>query len=254
MSKINIDVSADVTSRLGFEVYSAYENMCLGYLTDVRVETSVSKDDAKWEFAGMDIPRLIFEFTQHKDAHNDKDRFYVKSEMPISILLAEGTDRKADAITGDYIELWRRVKHIYDQYAKFAVKPLTVTPEFDPEGNIEARVAEFTKFFTEMAEAFNTNGAEGTPVYAGYGGKTNAKLMTLKLVASGPKNTYLSLPKYVGKGFIEPAEITNGKFRTALKFGANETSITGSVAVKAPVNSMESVMNEDIMNIIKGNS
>jgi hypothetical protein len=254
MSKIIIDTSADVTSRLGFEVYPAYENMCLGYLNNVSVETAESKADAKWEFAGLQTPRLVFEFVQHKDNFNDKDRFFIKSELCISTQLADGTERKPNDIVGDYIELWRRVKHIYDQYSKYAVKPLTVTPEFDPEAGVEERLEQFTKFFSTFAEAFNTNGEGNTPIYANYGGKTNSKLVTMKLVATGVKNSYLSFPKYVGKGFIEPAEFVNNKFKTTLKFGANETPITGSVAVKAPTNVMSEVMNEDIMNIIKGNS
>jgi hypothetical protein len=230
MSKVIIDVNEDVKSRLGFELFPAYDNFALGYLTDVRVEETDSKEDAKWEYAGFKISRLVFEFTQHKDAYNDKDRFQVHSELPVKQTLTDGSTRKEADIANDYREMWRRIKHIWDQYSAYATTPLAVVPSFDTGLDESARLEEFKAFFEAFAAAFNTSGVEGTPIYAKYGGKSNAKLMVLKLIASGTKNSYLSLPKYVGKGFIEPAVIENTKLKTTLKFGPNESPILGSVS------------------------
>jgi hypothetical protein len=252
MTKVIIDVNEDVKSRLGFELFPAYDNFALGYLNDVRFEEAESKEDAKWEFAGFNVPRLVFEFVQHKDAFNDKERFYVKSELPVTTLLSDGTARKEVDVVNDYRELWRRVKHIWDCYDKYAVTKLDVKPEFDIDLETGERLEEFTNFFKNFVKAFNTYGEGGQPIYANYGGKTNNKLVVMKLIASGTKNSYLSLPKYVGKGFIETAVLESGKLKTTLKFGANESPVVGSVNVKPTTNAMSDAVSDDVMKLIRG--
>jgi hypothetical protein len=233
MSKIQIDVEKSVTSRLGFEPIKAYYGFCLGYLTGVRLEKSVSEADAKWEFAGYETSRLVFDFAQLQDEHNDKERSFSYSVMPISNTNADGKEKTDKTKVLFYTEVWNHVKHIHDQFIGSPnYKPLTAVPDFDYELDINARLAQFEKFFTDAFACFTVGKDEKTPIFEPYGGKTKDNLLVMKLVASGDKNAYLSFPNFVGKGFVEKAVFKNSVLDTVLKFGVSETSVTGNANIQ----------------------
>jgi len=257
MSTIKIDVTQSVTSRLGFEPLEVYNNMCLGYLTKVAVETLESKADGKWEFAGLTLPRIVLEFHQLKDVHNNKDRFLVHSELPLTVTKANGEERTTENIEKSYIELWRRLKHIHDAYATSPnYKPMDIEPEFNPDLPAEDRIKEFEVFFKAVEQAFMV-GADGkTPIFEPYGTSKELNLVTMKLVASGQKGNYLAFPTFVGKGFIEKTVRGNGgKIDTALKFTGSETPIVGQVGIapKAAASQGDDLP-EDVRKILEGKS
>lgn len=244
MGKIIIDVNAEVTSKLGFEPVKEYDNFVVGHLISVRTEVVESKEDAKWEFKGMSFKRLVFEFKQQIDAFNDRDRFMTFSLMPVQHYKEGGVvARDADKIKGSYIELWKHCKHIHDQFAGAeGYRPITVAPEFDDSLDEAGRIEQFNKFAENMVAAFLD--AEGKPFY-------NKTALTIKAIASGQKNAYYSLPDYVGKGYLEPAVIKNGKLHTALKFAPNETTILGGTAIPTQAsNPVQESISSDIMAMI----
>lgn len=232
MSKqVKIDVNQDVTSRLAFEPIAAYNNMCLGFLKDVRVEETESKEDAKWEFSGHTVARLVFEFVQLKDVHNNKDRFFTYGIMPVQTKKTDG-DRTDKDIAGSYVEMWRKIKHIHDQYVTSPnYAPISLVPEFDYDKSVEDRLADIKTFFQAIAASFQVGKDKATPIYMPYDNDKKVRCIVMKLVASGQKNAYLSFPDFTGKGFVEVAVLTNGKLDTALKFTGNETAVVGSVAI-----------------------
>jgi len=219
MTKIKIDVKADVTSRLGFKPMPEFGNFCPAYLTGVEFTESESKEDAKWDFAGLKIPRLSFHFIQWKANMNDKDRFYTLAILPISTTKKNGEDMEEDMIVSFYNEMWKKIKHIHDQYATSKNYKELSFPEdltFTPDANAEARLAEFESFFKAVVKAFMKGKDGKTPIFG------EKEIVVLKLVASGPKANYLALPSYVGKGFIERCNVINGKLKTTLEFRPSE--------------------------------
>ena len=217
MTKLKIDVNADVTSRLGFEPMAQFGNLCPAYLTTVEVTTSKIDDDSKWEYAGHEVPRLAFHFTEWKENASDKDRFFTHAELPIAIVKTDGTNVTEENLEKMYTEMWKRIKHIHDQFEGSPnYKAISFNVEFEPSAPLEERIKAFTKFFDNIAKSFNVGKDGSTPIF---GAKD---LVALKLIASGKKLSYYGLPTFVGKGFIERVSIAKGKMTTTLRFGASE--------------------------------
>lgn len=253
-NKIKIDVNASVTQRLSFQPLEEYDGLNLGYLIGVTFNESKSDNDAKWEFKGLEeVPRVTFEFMQHKDAFNTKDRFYVKSFLPHGVVDSKGAEREESAIVSDYMALWAGIKHIHDAFIGSPnYKPIDFPVEFDHEADLDTRVKEFKTFFQNVAKAFN-EGKDGNPIYEPHGGKDNANLLVLKLIANNT-GKYLEFPKYVGKGFIEKATIVNGRIDTGITFGVNERYTLGSANVTATQqanNPVSAEISDDIKNLLK---
>ena len=251
MSKIVINPNEAVTGRLPFEVYEAYGHIALGFLNKVSVEESTSEPDTKWEYKGMTFKRLVFEFVQLKDAYNKHDRFLTVSQLPVAFEKSNGIERKEKDVIDSYRNLWARIKHIHDSFASAKnYKPITTVPDFDTALEPGQRIEQFNTFFVEMAKAFN-EGTDGKPIYQPFDITKIEGAKAIKLIASGEKSNYLAIPNFVGKGFIEPAVLENGKLSTTLRFGSTETPILGSVAVKAPEQQMSN--SEGLASLLKGN-
>jgi hypothetical protein len=200
----------------------------------------------------MATPRLVFEFVQKKDQYNNKDRFYIHAEMPISNLKSNGEIRDKVTFEKDYIALWGRIKHLHDMFATVPnFRGFTTAPSFDVEASREVRVAEFEKFFNDVADLFN-KGTDGNPIYLPFTPEGTEKCLTLKLVANtiGDRIS-LGFPKYVGQGFVERTSINNGKLDTALKFQPKETYRIASAAVpSAPTRTSPSNLPADVQAIL----
>ncbi len=215
---IKIDKSREVTSRLPFEPMPEFNNLAIGYLTDVEVVMTDSKEEAKWEFRGMKVPMLAFRFTAHKRNPDDKDRFMTMSFMPISNELADGTDREQAKIITSYNQMWDKIKHLHDQYMpNDNWKAIDAIPEFDNTKTNEERLAEFKAFFNAIVKDFNIGKDEKTPVY-----QAKQKL-AIVLVASGKKLTYHAIPDFVGKGIFELAKFDKGVLNTTLRIPVSAT-------------------------------
>ena len=234
---IKIDKNKEVTGRLPFEPVPEFGNLAIGYLTDVEVVETDSKDTAKWEFAGMKVPMLAFRFTAYKRKSTDKDRFMTMSFMPISNQLADGTDREDAKILVSYEQMWDKIKHLHDQFlTNDNYAAIASNPEFDNTKPEADRLTEFKAFFNGIVKDFTIGKDKATPIYKA---KQN---LAIVLVASGRKLSYHSIPDFVGKGIFELAKIDNGKLQTDLRIPVNAVIKLGiDAAVATPVGGNSSV-------------
>lgn len=225
MGNIKINTSEEVTSRLPFIPYPQFNNFCPAYLTSVEFAEVESKEDAKWEFKGCTIPRLAFHFTEYKMNADDKSRFFSHSELPITVVKVDGTTSTDANLEKRFTELWKRIKHIHDQFSECKnYKAIDFDVNFITEGTIAKRLKNIKEVFINISNAFNI-GADGkNPIYS------KDDLLLLKLVASGRNLSYLSFPDFVNHGFIEKVNIKNGKINTVLAFHPSETTELGASA------------------------
>lgn len=215
---IKIDKNKEVTSRLPFLPFPQFDNLGLGYLIGVRVTETVSKEDAKWEFKGMTVPLLAFDFIQHKLKSDEKDRFMTMSFGMISNELADGTERKESKVETSYYQMWDKIKHLHNQYEGDNWMPIATEPTFKPEGTIEERIIEFKAFFEGIAKDFLVGKDKSTPIYK------VKDLLGVVLVASGKKLSYHSVPDFAGKGIFDRVSISEkGKLITTLVMPPNAT-------------------------------
>lgn len=250
-TKFKINVNAEVTNRLQFEPQPEINNLCLGYLTGVKVNRIKSEPDANWEYAGQEYNQLVLEFIQHKELTSDKDRFHTETELPIASMKKEKegskilVNRAASDIEDSINQLWGRIKHIHDQFKNVPnFKPIESMPDILYDAKVVDRLKSYDAFFEALAEAFV--GTDGQPIY----GTTENKMLVMKLVASerqGKKSNYrvLAFPRFVGKGFVETARIINGKLHTTLAFTTNET-VNTKTTTKVPI--IEGVSNSGLGN------
>jgi len=233
MGKIKIDVNQSVTSVLPFKPFAGFNNLCLGYLTKVEVTESEAKD-SNWEYANETVPRLTFIFEQYKENADKKDRMFFHSELPIASIKVSGEEVTDENLQIMYQEMWKRIKHIHDQYIGTPnYKEIKTVPEFDPDATTEEKLAIFKKFYEAMAKSFNEGKDKTASIFEPYGGKDRKNLLAMKLIASTGKNRRLVFPTFVRTGFVEQAKIKNGKLDTILAFSPNETVDLGSTAVPA---------------------
>jgi hypothetical protein len=204
---IKFNVNEDVTSKLKFKPNPTLNNLCLGTLENVSVQYSdieavdnkgVKKD---WEFSGMKIPRLVFEFKNVvADTDVDKaERTFIHSESVITITKNTGEKVEKKTVNDLYHAMWKRIKHIHDAYKDspnfVAIKTL---PEMIDDGTAQERAKNFDEFFTAIAAVFSNK--EGKKIYQN--AKEQGIITFMKLVAL-KDNKYLTFPTYVGEGFIE---------------------------------------------------
>lgn len=233
MNKIKIDINKEVTSKLPFTPFPQFNDLCVGYLTDVEVYETKSSESKNWEFAGYTIPILAFRFTQYKLNVNEKDRFMTMSFMPISNTLSDGTDRLPSKLLVSYNQMFDKIRHLHDQYAgNENYSKFTTQFEFDPSLPIEDRIAEFKSVFESVVNDFKIGKDKKNPVY-----KEKQNLFIV-MVASGKSKSYLSVPDFVGKGIFDLYKVDNkGKADTTLLIPVNATTKLGSSAVAdIPIN------------------
>ena len=230
MSKIKIDVKQEVTSVLPFMPFPEFNNLCLGFLTAVEYDETEAKD-SQWEYAGQTVPKLTFRFVQYKAKADDKDRVFSHRELPIATIKVSGEEVTDANLVLMYTEMWKRIKHIHDQYVDSPnYKEIKSIPEFDAHASLNERLATFTKFFKQMADAFNKGKDKETPIYLPHGavGADKTNLLAMKLIAGGRNNGTLVFPTFVGTGFVEQAKFKGPKLDSILVFKAKETVELGS--------------------------
>jgi hypothetical protein len=235
---MKFDVKQDVTQRLSAKPDPSINNLVLLKLNKVTIDKKVQEVDPdkavemQSEYAGMEVPRIFFEFQQvfmpnTPLAKEGVDRFYVYNEGPIvTFKNAEnpGDERKkidAKALENIYLELWKHLKHIHDAFIGTPnYIPIESVPEIKEDAKPETRIKQFEAFFEMFANAFN-NGKGDKPIYE----DGNGKPITLvsKLVVNR-KEKRRNFPFFTGKGFIERAKIQDGKVITSLEIYNNETT------------------------------
>ena len=196
------DVNANVTSRLKFKPIAQFNNLCLGYLQSVltTVSEEVADSSKGYEYGGLKIPMLTFEFIEWKENPSDEDRYYTHRITPIVSRKNDGSAMAKKDLDNIYQSMWFQIKHIMDAY-NVKVEKL---PEIDENAVPEERLKQFTAFFKAIETLFNT-GLAGKPVYKNADGV--GLLMAMKLVADYNTGKFLGFPTFVGEGFIERAHL-----------------------------------------------
>jgi len=255
---MKFDVNKEVGSPLGFKPDEKLNNLCLGELLSVEVEKNLAPKEkengeiSRYDYAGFELPSLVFKFKQLKVT---EDRFFQHRESVIISTMNDGTPMNPKTLSNLYESMWDRIKHLMDTFVASAnYKAIKKLPEINENATPEERVAQFTAFFTAIADFFN-HGTDGLPIYKNE--KGNIPLM-MKLVANYPDRKYLAFPTFVGKRFIEVAKFKENKLVTVLELGPKETVTLARSADKQPVPGVESndskpkmeAISDDIMDLI----
>ena len=206
---MKFDPKKDVTRSLKFKPLADLGNLCLGTLQKVEVtmnEVPKFKDDGSesmFEYAGHTLPSLKFVFKNHlrKEDKDRAERFFTYVESVIISKKNDGTPMDTKVLTNLYEQMWDRLKHIHDAYSNEEnYKPFGELPEIDETADVDVRVTQFTKFFKTVADAFN-KGKGGKAIFTDKEG--NGLPVAIKLLANYPSGKWLTIPNFVGEGFIE---------------------------------------------------
>jgi hypothetical protein len=266
MGKLNFNADIDVRSKLGFKPDKNINNgLCLGNLIKVTVETyhaeliNENGIASNYEYKGLDIPRLKFEFQQLIGSipGDNNERFLTIDETPIVSIKSDGTTVDNKKINSMWGSMWDRIIEIHNTFKncpnflpidKKTLGDITIDPN-DPS---EVRIVAITKFFQFIANSFNV-GKNGNAIYVDDKGKFI--LCWMKLLPNYSSRKYYTFPTYVNQGFIE-----------AVKYDSKGSKLTPAIEIK-PSESLElaasdnepkksnidtgSELNADVQNLLK---
>ena len=220
MGNVKLNLHADVTSRVQLEprkdATGAYlfGGLVLGRLTDITIGSETYKTG---EFAGKTIKTLNFEWQEFKLDPEDPDRFHVHRERIIGTVSKEKGSRGEQDVAKNINEMWYRIKHILESseqlptYRDIASIPEDVVDEYfnlPTDGEVDARIAAFEKFFEFISAFANGDGNEVPPMYLD--ANNEGQLVYIKLLPKYPDfNTY-AVPTWVKSGFVEPTTLVEG--------------------------------------------
>ena len=205
---IKFDAKKDVTNKLKFKPNPELGNLCLATIESVEVVMNEVKkindkgQESTWEYAGYTIPSLVINFKQHhrKEDTDKADRFYSFRQNIIGSVRSNGDPIEDSVLVALYEAMWDRIKHIHDAFATCPnYKPFGSLPEINERGKVADRVSQFTTFFETVAEAFNSG--KGDKLI--YQAEDKPVVVWLKLLAEYNEGKYLTIPTFVGEGFIE---------------------------------------------------
>lgn len=196
----------EVVSDLGFQPEEKVKGLCRGRL--VKVEVLLNKvekvkedgSESTWEYAGYEIPSLMFTFHQEKNNPAERQRVLRHVERVITFKDASGAVIDINKLVPIFENMNNRIVHIHNSFASDPNYAELPDLDFDEKGDSAKRVASWKKFFGAIADAFE-KGKNNKPVYVD--AKSIALPLYLKVLADYETGSYYTLPNYVGKGFIE---------------------------------------------------
>jgi hypothetical protein len=268
MSEIEMkfNAEAEVTRKPNFKPIADKGNLCLGKLVGVTVEmkeqASTNEDGSEktWEMAGKTIPSLVFHYENHKINASEADREFRHRESMIGTMKKDGSEISLATLKNLYDQMWARIKHIHDGYAKCSnyakigaalakAGEALYNNATNSKKTTESTIKVFTAFFDAVADAF-TKGKDGKPIYMG---AKESIPMWLKLVADYSTGKYLDFPTFVGDGFVE---VYRAQVEPAIELKANETiTLTaGKGKSNAPANAgVEDDLDPEVAALLKQN-
>lgn len=197
----------NVTSDKKFKCRPEFGNLCMGRLVSVEIrETTTPTVDDKgvastYEYAGLEIPTLVFRYQEEKTPADDVDRFYEDSYRIVTTKKNDGQMVDAKTFTNIVMETYRHCRHRLDVYKAC---PNFVDPGYpqpiDMNASIDDRIKQWRSFCEFFVNAF-TKGKDGKPVYLDVNG--NSALLWIKLIAHYGDRKYLCAPSFVGEGYME---------------------------------------------------
>jgi hypothetical protein len=238
---LEFDIEREVQSRLGFKPDPKFNNICLGVLNKVEViENETAKVDANGnvspnEYAGMSVPKLLFEFQNSKLTKSEPDRFFIHLEGNMVSVKNDGSPNTAiqknhqPTVENLYNQMWDRIKAIYKAFEGNTgiYQPITTNKEVAKAGkelfaNIYSsaaiRIDLFKKFFTAIVNAFNEGGIDGQCIFQNK--KEEGVPLWIKLIAEFKEQTKLVFPTYCDHAFVE---MRFANVPTTLEIYADET-------------------------------
>lgn len=209
-----------VEKRLTFKPDPEINNLCLGYLDEVRLEFRESPllledgTENTWEYAGCNVPSLVLTFKQARSKNNLKDRYYTHVFKPVTTKTKDGNPVDDKVIVNILQQEYARLRHIANQYKGLKNYPVDLgsCPGIDYGAAAKVRCEQYAAFF-EYFKKLLTGHDEANPAYK------NVRLW-IKLVADYSTRKFLTFPTYVGRGFVE--RVIEGVEPT-IDFEPNET-------------------------------
>lgn len=230
MAKFNVDKPVESIKPFLPEERHKFINLCILTKVSVKMMTPAAEDQngvpSTYEYAGIEIPTLVFEFKQIRPEGDDTERVSIYTEKPCVINKKDGGVIADKDIKMILDQMFDRILHIHNSLKKnvnYKEMKNSEVPELKETVAVPERLASYTAFFQYIADSFNI-GKNNLPIYKDEKGKP--VLLWLKLIANYPDGKYLTLPTFVGKGFIE---MFNIKYpHSSLTFDGKETYVTKS--------------------------
>lgn len=227
---LNFNVEEEVGQEKRVKPDVAYNNLCLLGLTSVTVTDDLSSDSKEtYEFHGMNVPRLIFNFEQY---HSDGvRRVYNYVVSPVVSTKSDGQPMELKTIKNLFTSQYEHIRHIFAAFADLPTNKWKDMKKFKLDGLVlegtpEERLKSTKKFYTQLSKLFIDT--EDKPLYL----QSNEKpyRLTAKLILNKNKGGELAksvaFPAFLNDGFIEMAKISpDGKLSTALEIKATEDVI-----------------------------
>lgn len=235
---ISIDINKSITKMPKFEPLKAYHDLCIGKLVKVEVvmrdiaATKENGDVSTYEFAGMQIPRLLFTFHNHLIPGVDEvEREFVKAYDVIGFQSEADGGKPLENYKLVYNGMFEQITHMmqyYNTQHKGLASP--AIPGIVPNAPTQTRLTQFVACFQAVAGWFNSAN-NGKPVFLDAAAKpiiSAIKLVT-KTKTNGDGKSYktLDFPSYLKEGFI--AKFKSLSVAPAIKLSGNETTVLGGV-------------------------
>lgn len=228
MAKFDVDKVVEGLKPFLPEEKYKFINLCKLNKVSVKMVKAATEDDkgvpSTYEYAGIEIPNLVFEFQQIRPDGDDSERFYIHAEKPCVINKKDGGIVTDKEISGIITQMFDRILHIHKAFAKsvnYKDMKNAEVPELKETAAIADRIASYVAFFEYIAASFNSGKIPTIPIYKD--DKQKSVLLWLKLVANYPDGKYLTIPGFVGKGFIEMFKLTYP--HSSLTFTGKETYV-----------------------------
>jgi len=192
-------IGSEVESKLRFKPRLHLNNLTQGRLVNAELTLydapNVDKNNlpSTWEYRGLTIPTLHLTFIQEKTTEDPALRYLDIYCSPFAGVTKTGEAIEPAKIRKHYEFEYLRLRHIANAFKGHANYFEFENVGFDPFLDPIERLAGIIKYYEAWVRVFK--GKDGS----GYASQLN----NIKVVANSQSGTYLSLPDFVGDGFIE---------------------------------------------------
>jgi len=236
---LNIDLNDSVVNKIKIKADPALNNLCSLRLLNVSVTEQVSTDSKEvYEYHGMNVPNLVFEFAQ--DHSDGIERFLTWAIKPVVSIMNDGSINPSKTRNSIYLGQYKHVRHIYDAFTSL---PNTIPmdklklPELVIDGvPKEQHLKDVKKWYQAMATWFVDK--DKKPIYTNVNGD-GYKLLTKCIINKNAKT--IDIPQYINDGFIELLKMENSKVVTGLEIKPNEAVVFQAVGSNMPIGSNASI-------------
>lgn len=230
-----------VERRLSMKPNPVIGNLCLAILTDVKIEQHEAPKtnpetgiENLWDFAGYTIPTMVLTFKQVPTKEDPYDRYYEHRFKVVPNLDKNGAPIDKKIVISLYQQYFSQLQHICNAYEGVpGFSDNEEVPGIDPEANVEVRIKQFNAFFEHFLNVLTGNGDK--PVYK------DVKVY-LKLIADYRTRKFLTLPTFVGRGFIQrvlpganPKIALEPNETVVLAAGKTQSKTENAIASAAPM-------------------